>query len=524
MFISYKSNRIKIYVLFNLIAILFISLIDGFGQSQDSTDYLYPIQSTNSEFSGKGMDWLLSEAQKSQYVLFGEQHGVKKLGDFISFTIQELNDEGFKHLGLEMDDWSVQQIKANGLEDFISKYPNSIAFGYDGELQMIQTALKKKNNLVGFDQMVTAVHPFQRLRELSLTSSEKRLSQGAFLKASLKMGEYLREEHFEDFQVLKDEFANNPSPEVHQILNELETSMKIYSTWRAGQRGEVSKRKSPEMRESMMKDRFDGWISNQGPEDNNKAVIKMGGAHLMYGIGPNGIETLGEHIHAQATQKEQKTFSVGIRNYKPETSMISVDDFGHSEILVVDTKMHRDKISHENFETPNFQNNQLSINGFDAIIYFKNAEWSNQNRLSKHKTAFRSGLINGLIPLVILFLACLISVLVYLIKFLKSRGKPYQSTILFALISSLFLCCLTVYQILEIRNPSPGSAQIMMANSSIWIFILISLLTGIYIFLGIRTLIQKRFSTGFRIYLSIMAIAFSALSIYCYYWNIGGML
>lgn len=505
-----------------LLSHLLLSLNTLFGQ--ETQPYIFKIKMENNEFSGEGIDWLFEHQKDYHFYLFGEQHGIKPLGDYLSFTLDRLKRAGSYHLGLEMDPWTTYRINSEGTEAFISKFPNSIAFGYDGELKMIAKAMEEDFHLIGLDQMLTAIHPFQRLIELSNNSLQTRLVRGAFLKASLKMGEYLREEHFEDIKKLKAVFSDHKSPEVHQILKELESSMRIYTTWRAGQRGEVAKQLSPKLRESMMKNKFDQWLDNNYGYKTDKALFKMGGAHMMYGIGPNGIQTLGEHIRQKALKRGLQTFSVGIRNFDVNTAFVTDNDFGEAEAIVVDVKKLRDNIVNDTLVIRNYDLNRLSINGYDAIIYFKNSKWSRQKKLSKYKETFKSRLINSLIPMAGLFILCLVSVLVYVARIFKRNYRSINNAIWFSLISTILLCSLFVYQIIEIRNTEPESANLCSANTSLCLFILLGVLSMTYLFLAIKHFIHYSHTVRFKIYYLLMAIAYSSLVGYCYYWNIGGMI
>jgi len=494
------------------------------GQNADSESFLYPIEINDSIFSGPGMDWMLANARQSQYFLLGEQHGVEHLGNFTGFTLTQLSSWGYNRLGLEMDSWTIQRMEETGVNGFISQYPHSVAFGYDGELRMIQNALDANMNLAGLDQMVTAIHPFQRLVVLSQTTEQRRLSRGAFLKASLKMGEYLREEQFRDLDQLTSVFANHPSDEVKQILNELRISMEIYTKWRAGQRGEISKQISPELRENMMKQNFEEWLGDAEPDSLNRAVMKMGGAHLMYGIGPNGIPTLGEYIRKQSALKGHKVFAVGIRNFDPETSLVTEEDFGTAQMVVVDTRKIRNQPNNESISLQNRDYNQLSINGFDAIVYFKNSEWANQSILSRHEQKFKSQLINQIIPLGILLLLSLISVFILSFQLFKQKQKTINISVWLAFLTSFLLSGLVIWQLLAILNIISHTATIMNPGISVWIFAACVVLSVFCIVLAIRNIRLKQPGSPFRLYYVIMAMVFIVLSGYCYYWNLGGMI
>lgn len=486
---------------------------------------VYAIELSDSGYSGEGVEWLLQKARGSQYVMFGEQHGVRELGPFIGQVLDGLRGDGFDHLGLELDDWTIQSIEAQGIEPFISKYPNSVAFGYDGELDMLQRAIDANAKLVGLDQMLTAIHPLHRLSVLAESHSQGRLARGAFLKASLKMGEYLREEHWGDIETLRTTFADHASSEAKQILDELELSMRIYTTWRAGQRGEVSKRLAPEMREQMMMDKFDEWASGYSSQSlPSKAIIKMGGAHLLYGIGPNGIPTLGEHIRKQADSLGLGTFAIGIRNFNPESAIVSEEDFGGADALIVDTKRLLNELERDSLVVPKYQNNMLSIRGFDAIVYFRNAGRSEQNVLSGHKRNFRSGLISEIVPIGILFVLCMLSIVPYAILFLQNKAGGIRKVSGFSLASTFFLVTLVAVQLLSIRSVILPTSSLMAASYSILIFIMLIILASIYVGLALKNIKKNEYGLGFRLYYTLMSLCFFALTYYCYHWNIGGML
>ncbi|GAB5408300.1 MAG: hypothetical protein BalsKO_06650 [Balneolaceae bacterium] len=523
----YNSKFIFIRVI--LIGVTFfgtIAQLSDVTKAQNTSEYsyLFPIQQGKDSYEGEGVDWFINKGITSQYVLFGEQHRVKELGRFIAFTLGVLQPEGFDNLGLEIDSWSANTIQEKGLEYYISTYPNSLAFGYDGELELLQYALDNDIEITGLDQMVTAIHPFQRLIHLSTTSNQRRLSRGAFLKSVLKMGEYSREEHFADIAILKEVFQENDSHEVELILNELEISMDIYTKWRAGRRGEISRRLSPEIRENLMKDKFTKWMANQGDIPTGKAVFKMGGAHLMYGVGPNGVETLGQYIREYTNKLGMETLSIAIRNFNPESSVILEDDFGESNIVLIDTKQMLHKHAGNVDQIVNFDANKSSLKGYDAIIYFKNQEWSSQNILNGFRNDFQSSSIIKIAILAILLLFIIISLVPFTIQCFKQINLKLRIRLAISILLNLVIVFIISLQVGLILNSNPETARIMDPITSNSLFTILFLLVTVYLYQAFQNFQLPSVTQKFKIYYLTVSMIFGLITLICFQWNIGGML
>ena len=64
---------------------------------------IYPIQSKNSSYSGEGVQWILGRADSVQFLMFGEQHNVEGIAEFVDFMYNELHKKGFHNMVLETD-------------------------------------------------------------------------------------------------------------------------------------------------------------------------------------------------------------------------------------------------------------------------------------------------------------------------------------------------------------------------------------------------------------------------------------
>ncbi|MEL6675870.1 MAG: hypothetical protein AAFR61_26925 [Bacteroidota bacterium] len=486
-------------------------------QSPDSTG-LYPFQSTEGGFEGPGLDWVLDQAQGRQFVMFGEQHGVEGVARLVDVVYQALASRGYRHLVLETDSWTTSQLNQGGLEAFLQANPFSIAFDYDEDLALTETALAEADSvpstLWGVDQSFIAIHPYDRLRELAHTGPARRLAKGAFLKATLRMGRYIREEHRADLIPLKAVFADCPDPEAAEILEELEASMEIYTLW---QRGDKSQ--SSAVREQFMKDKLDAYVA--ADSGLAQAVFKMGGAHITYGIGPNGVLTLGDHARELARKNGRKSLAIGLRRFNAERALPDSSDFQGKNLLLLDTKAWL--AAHEADSLALTESQKRGLAGYDAIIYFKGAGNATKNRVASYEKAFRSRTIWTLVPfgvLAVLGLSFLFPGIVALFR-KKQQGKSAK---LILASSCLALVGLILYQILGFLQFPAWGVGILPASTSIFIFLPFFLLGLVNLTLLFRSWGQAWWSTGFRIYYSLLVLAFLGLTTLAYSWNLGGML
>ncbi|MEM6805649.1 MAG: hypothetical protein AAF696_29900, partial [Bacteroidota bacterium] len=508
-----------------VLAIFFtLSLI----QAQDNDSIaLFPIFLEEPNYSGPGVDWILTESENKQFVMFGEQHGIAGLAKFTHFTYKMLYEGGFDHLILETDSWTAGELKREGLEKVTTAYPFSIAFDYDEDLELIKTALDlyegKGDPIWGLDQMFMAIHPYDKLSQLAESAQEKRLARGAFLKSSLKMGNYIRQEHFQDLDQLDELFANNPNSETQEILQGMRTSMEIYAAWKKGQQGSISPQVSVEKREAFMKEKLDSYLAaNSFSSSPPKAVLKMGGAHVMYGIGPNGVLTLGEHAKDIAAKNGMESLAIGIRRFTPERALIDSSHFQASNILLLDTKAWI-AVNQIDSSTLN-QRERFSLLGYDAILYIKDAGRATKKGISAKEKGFRSRVIGSLIPLGICLLLCLSSIVPVIRNLLSSKKSAGQFPLLLLFFASAILIAIIALQILWIKDYPTQYAAILSPEISLVLFAFLGIIAFYLLFSSVQMWRKAAGSVGFRIYFSVLVLSLSGLSFLSYYWNLGGML
>lgn len=480
-----------------------------FAQS-DSTFY-YPINQTENTFSGEGVDWILNQKDSVQFVLFGEQHYVDGVAEFATFIYNELQPSGFNRLILETDTWTASRSSTLGVDPFTSNNPHSIAFDSDGDLALMQAAIDANPSLQdqiwGMDQMITAIHPFKRLTELGETSRQRRLARGAHFKTVVQMGRYLRWTNFEDIKVLKSIFADLDSPEKDQILNEISASMEIYTTWM----NKETRQASVAMRESYMKHNFDNYFTSP----NLKGVLKMGGAHTLYGIGPNGVPTLGNHINKRVNEAGSKVLNISIYRYDPEKSFLDSSAFDQSNMVLVDTK------AFTSFDPETSFNSDLGKR--DAIILIKDTGFAPKIINRTYEKDFRNGFIKQILPLGICVILCLVSIIAMIINLIRKRDSLVKKSHAFLGTFSIVLIGIIVYQILQIRG-YPASLASITEPGLLSIHLFLFLISAFLLLRTVGMLTKQLGSKGLRRYSLIMSLNVTVLSYLIFYWNIGGML
>jgi len=168
-----------------------------------------PIRIPDGVLAGTGGDWL-ADAADGRFLLFGEQHGVAGAPNIIAAVAARTSPDV---MVLETDPWMAARFSTQPTDTVLRDAPYSLAFNYDDEVAFL-TALGETGGLEfwGVDQPTTAIHPFETL---SKTTDHGRIYRGLMLKAALKAGEYLRQDHRADFVRLTQRIAQSEAEQAH---------------------------------------------------------------------------------------------------------------------------------------------------------------------------------------------------------------------------------------------------------------------------------------------------------------------
>lgn len=516
-------------------ALLFVCLITvrASGQNVNLRDYVHLIERDGSHYSGPGIDWILSYAVDKQFILFGEPHGVEDVPRMVEDFYGRLQTHGFKHLILEIDATTSQQLAEAPLTEFIGRYPHSIAFDYDGELQMmekVQSAYPGEQVIWGMDQMTTAIHAFQILEDMAERIKTKRVCRGLHMKAALKGGRYIGQENFRDLDELEKLLQEEENARGLNVLSQIRTSMEIYTAYFSATRGEISYEFSSRKREEFMKDWFDNFVekTRQGSQL-PKAIVKMGGAHTAYGVGPNNVLTFGDHLDKLAKKAGSSILSLGI-SYAPADAEFPPEGlFAGRPAILLDHKTLLEQTDSAGLATLPDQLLQR-LQYFDAGIYLNNPVRSAKRVITKEDAKFKNRAIGRLVPYAVLLLLNL-SLLVPLVKWLlikvfrSDHIRPNMKYHVVLFVSGLVLNLVLISQILSIVMGTPvATPTVTNTGVSFMIFLAMLLLAGSAFLLMRQARGTGNWSQGMVRHYRLVAIGNVLLVVYMYYWNMGGML
>ncbi|MCE7991015.1 MAG: hypothetical protein HEP71_03510 [Roseivirga sp.] len=502
-------------------------------QVPDLKPFTYLIDKAENQYSGSGYDWILSNAEDKQFLLFGEVHGVEDVPLLVEQLYEKLHSSGFKHLILEIDAVTAQQLSELSLEEFVSRYPHNIAFDYDGELQLMDKVLSMNPDeqvIWGVDQMITAIHAFQVLEKVAKGQKTKRICRGLHIKAALKGGRYISRENFEDMDQLEKLFENEGNEEGLSIVKQIRTSMEIYVSYFAATRGEISYEFSSAKREEYMKAWFDDFVKKaEKGRSLPRAIVKMGGAHTTYGIGPNNVPTLGDHLDKLARGAGTAVLSLGIAYAPADSEFLPKALFEGKAAMLVDNRSVIDQLdSTQLANLPQSFLNQLKY--FDATVYLVNPQKSLKRVISVEDKRFKNRSIAKLVPyglLIILNLSLLLPLIrwLFLRLFKRDTIRPNMSYYLVLFVLSLVIDLILVSQILSILMNTPVvMPAVMNPGLSFLIFMLLLLLSCVMLPL-IKQAVKKELWTNTQArHFRLVAIGNLLLVVYMYYWNLGGML
>ncbi len=516
-----------------LVAVFLLQSSIVYGQEASLKDYTYLIDREGDGYSGPGIDWILENVQDKQFLLFGEPHGVEDVPRLVQDMYMRLQPQDFRHLVLEIDATTTQQLKELPLTDFIAKYPHSIAFDYDGELQLmkqVQSVYPGEQVIWGMDQMIVAIHPFQVLAKVAKTVKTRRICRGLHLKATLKGGRYISQNHFADLDQLEKLFNKEENKERLDIVHQIRTSMEIYVAYFAATRGEISYQFSSDKREKYMIDWFDDFVEQARQRGAMpKAIVKMGGSHTGYGIGPNGVLTLGDYLDKLAKKAGSSNLSLGLA-YAPEDATFPPKALfeGKSAVLIDHRAMLEDLDSASLSAYPEELVRKLRY--FDASIYLNDPVRSAKQVISQQDNQFKNRAIMRLVPygvLVLLNLSLLFPLFRWVfLKIFKPEAKRTvmsKHLVLFGI--GLLLDAVLAAQILSILLGTPVSMAVVMNPTVSFLIFLALLALSIAALLLMRGALQKGIWTiGAGRHYRLVVIGNVLLVLYMYYWNMGGML
>lgn len=293
----------------------------------------YPISLRDGTLLGPGMQLIVRNTATSQFVLFGEEHGVKEFPELLTalFAFLHENDQ-YNYIAVESDPVSAHVASIaplrgdiQALAEYFKKYPNAITFHTDQELRMFadigRMSTGRTDAIWGLDQSFGVLHALERLAALpgfrATPKFEELHKDAEKLDSTRLQGEqshYMYNVKLADLEDLRREIAAPDGSEAKFILDNLVSSSEIYGYYRRAVAGEPTGYANGFEREEQMKHLFmrQYRAAVARGESNPKVLVKLGHWHVFRGQGPSHLQTLGNFVTEFATANGADAFSLGV--------------------------------------------------------------------------------------------------------------------------------------------------------------------------------------------------------------------
>jgi hypothetical protein len=293
--------------------------------------FSYRFHVENGQLRGKGADSLMSEIQKSHFVLLGETHDDAKIAEFTDVLLSELHNMNYKYFITEHGRYGMDLLLEEVIRDSsivsginrinsreyerLNTYPLPFLTGIE-DAQFVSTALKYKYQIYGIDQefFYSFAFLFDKLFNKSNKSEKIKNSYKAALAFLLE--QYQNDATEKDYPICKNLLE---SEEIQLFFDHLKTDSylqrivnDIYQSWKIYEMNRTNRQESFAMRGDLMKDRFITFHDSIVTIDtfNAKYIIKLGALHTMRGSTPLGIKDIGDVVHQTAVKNNQKDLNI----------------------------------------------------------------------------------------------------------------------------------------------------------------------------------------------------------------------
>lgn len=325
-------------LLLNLVFVcLLLQISVACGFAQDNTilvnqlkENSLPVIYKDGKLSGVGADFLFREAEKAQFFLIGEEHGIAENPLFAAAILQELNRFGYKYFASEIGKLTMTRLEKSAqnkpanevLADFNRRYPFSLPFyNWKEEGVLMETALKlprgKVPTIWGLDQefFFSPVYHFERLLELAPNAKSKAVVDEYYQKTKVELAKSIETKNPSaafivtakpaDFEKLRTAFTAKDT-EANQILNDLQTSAEIYQKNSVGKIYENNLQRSRFLKQRFMEFYEQALKIEKTP----KVFFKFGAAHVVRGRNYVNVFDVGSLASEIADANKMNSFHI----------------------------------------------------------------------------------------------------------------------------------------------------------------------------------------------------------------------
>ena len=352
------------------------------------------------------VDFIDMVSPNNQFILIGEQHGIKEVGAFTNVVYDLVYKDGFNTLCIETDGLVAQQIQKmassqnplQSAKQVHKEFPLAIPFYNNASDYNLFTNLNSKGGqLWGIDQTFMAQFRLT-FDHLSKNTSNLILKQETTLlkdKAKIAFSQSLENKSFKDMFIHKytDELherllATNPNEEEKAILYQLKKTREIY-----GYYGSQEYYLNNKVRGDLMKSNFNTYYrealkTNPTP----KVIFKLGATHATRGLSMTQIYDVSNYLSELAVFNNMRSLHFMVAGIKGKAlqgnpfTQTPIKDFDNTsqlpvelQKLVVDyTKkyivIHLEPLRKKSYGKEFSESLKDSIFNFDVLVLVNNAE------------------------------------------------------------------------------------------------------------------------------------------------------
>nr|WP_298995915.1 hypothetical protein [uncultured Allomuricauda sp.] len=347
-----------------------------------------------------------SVSPNNQFIMIGEQHGIKEAGTVTNAIFDLVHKDGFNTLCIETDALAARKIKemASSKEPLTlaknlhQKFPFAIPFYNNvSDYDLFLNIISKGGDIWGIDQTFMAQFRlnFEHLSNNTANPSLKKMTDELKEKAKKAYESSVKNKSFKDMFIsqytkgLHDSLlATKPNPEETEILTQFEKTKEIYGYYYS-----KDYYKNNNVRGELMKSNFNVYYK-KALETNStpKVIFKLGATHATRGLSMMQIYDVSNYVSELAAFNDMRSLhfmvaglngtvlegnpfaEIPIRDFDntkqlPEELQEVVTDF-NKKYVVIHLEPFREKAYGKNFS----ENLKKFIFNFDALVLVNNAE------------------------------------------------------------------------------------------------------------------------------------------------------
>lgn len=308
----------------------FISITDDDALVAELSKNRLTLALEDGKLKGAGADFLLKEAEASQFFLIAEDHGIAELPQLTAALFRQIKPFGYDHYATEAGPITARLLEKlaaspraqQDFADFNRRNPFSLPFYFwKEETALLETIFntpgRKTRTIWGLDQefVMSAKLHLKRLVELSPNRQARRVVEEYNQRAQTEFNRmvesknpgsvFLASATEDDFKKLSAALEAKPGSEAAELLDELKESWEIYTKQFRGQVYEANDQRAQLMKRHFVRYYNEALSVEKSPP---KVLFKFGMNHMKRGRSFINVFDVGSFVPDLAFANGAKSF------------------------------------------------------------------------------------------------------------------------------------------------------------------------------------------------------------------------